>query len=61
MATIHFRDDAESVTAERVFVTENGWVAISEEDEPPVLYPSDRVEKIEGREDIFYGRSRPSA
>jgi hypothetical protein len=54
MATIHFRDDADSVTAERVFVTENGWVALSEEDEPPVLYPADRVEKIKGREDIFY-------
>lgn len=54
MATIHFRGDQESEEYERVFVTESGWVAVTEAGTEPILYPSDRVAKIEGTEDIFY-------
>jgi len=54
MATIHFRDGEEPQEYERVFVTESGWVAVTEAGSEPVLYPADRVAKIEGTEDIFY-------
>ncbi|MFC4246043.1 hypothetical protein ACFOZ7_03390 [Natribaculum luteum] len=54
MATIHFRDDTEPEEYERIFVAENGWVAVSGDETPPVMYPPDRIEKLEGSEDIFY-------
>lgn len=54
MATIHFRDDREPEEYDRIFVAENGWVAVSGGDTRPVMYPSDTVEKLEGTEDIFY-------
>jgi len=54
MATVYFRDDAEPVESERVFVAENGWVAVTDEDREPVMYPEDRVARIEGTDDIYY-------
>ncbi|WP_306060908.1 hypothetical protein [Natronococcus wangiae] len=54
MATIHFRDEQESEEYERIFVAENGWVAVSGDEAQPIMYPPDRIEKLEGSEDIFY-------
>lgn len=54
MATIYFRDDTEPVERERVFIAENGWVALSDDEEPPVMYPADRVDRIEGSDDLYY-------
>ncbi len=48
MATIHFRDDSEPVERERVFIAENGWVALSDDEEPPVMYPADTVDPLGG-------------
>lgn len=54
MATVHFRDDTTSVESERVFVTENGWVALTGSEDGPVMYPADRIDRIEGSDDIYY-------
>lgn len=54
MATIHFRDDQESEEYDRIFVAENGWVAVTGEDDVPVMYPADRIAKLEGDSDIYY-------
>jgi hypothetical protein len=54
MATIHFRDEQEPEEYERIFVAENGWVAVSGDETQPVMYPPDRIAKLEGNEDIFY-------
>lgn len=54
MATIHFRDEQEYEEYERIFVAENGWVAVSGDETQPVMYPPDRIAKLEGDEDIFY-------
>lgn len=54
MATVHFRDGTEPVERERVFVAENGWIAVTGEEHPPVMYPADRVDRIEGTDDIYY-------
>jgi len=54
MATVHFRDDAEPVESERVFIAENGWVAVTGEERTPVMYPADRVDRVEGTDDLYY-------
>lgn len=54
MATVYFRDDTEPVESERVFIAENGWVAVTSEVRDPVMYPPDRVDRVEGTEDIYY-------
>lgn len=54
MATVYFGDDAEPVESERVFVAENGWVALGGEDQEPAMYPPHRVSRVEGSHDIFY-------
>ena len=54
MATIHFRDDREPEEYDRIFVAENGWVAVSGGEAQPVMYPSDTIKKLEGTNDIFY-------
>jgi hypothetical protein len=54
MATVYFRDDTEPVEGERVFIAENGWVALTGGERDPVMYPADRVDRVEGTEDIYY-------
>lgn len=54
MATVHFRDGTEPVECDRAFVTENGWVAVTGEDADPVMYPGDRIARVEGEDDIYY-------
>lgn len=54
MATVHFRDDADPVESERVFVAENGWVALTGTDRTPTMYPADRIDRIEGEDDLYY-------
>ena len=54
MTTVYFRDDTEPVESERAFVAENGWVAVTGEDRDPVMYPPDRIDRIEGTDDIYY-------
>lgn len=54
MATIHFRDDTEPEECDRAFVAENGWVAVTGDDHDPVMYPPDRVARVEGEDDIYY-------
>ena len=54
MTTVHFRDDTEPVESERAFVAENGWVAVTSEERDPVMYPPDRIDRIEGTDDIYY-------
>ncbi|MFB6121653.1 MAG: hypothetical protein ABEJ68_11110 [Halobacteriaceae archaeon] len=53
MATIHFTD-GESAEHDRVFVAENGWVAVTGPESEPAMYPPHRVRKVEGDHDIFY-------
>jgi hypothetical protein len=54
MATVYFRDDAEPVESERVFIAENGWVAVTGEEQNPVMYPTDRIDRVEGTDDLYY-------
>ncbi|MFB6102505.1 MAG: hypothetical protein ABEJ73_08050 [Haloplanus sp.] len=54
MATVYFRDDTEPVESERVFIAENGWIATTDEEGNPVMYPADRVARVEGTEDLYY-------
>jgi hypothetical protein len=54
MATVYFRDDTEPVESERVFIAENGWVAVTGEEQDPVMYPADRVARVEGTDDLYY-------
>jgi|GEM_PF-3065102 len=54
MATVHFRDDTDPVECERVFVTENGWVAVTDAEDGPVMFPADRIGRVEGDEDLYY-------
>ncbi len=54
MATIHFRDDQEPEEYTRIFVAENGWVVVSGDEAQPVMYPPDRIAKLEGEGDVFY-------
>ena len=54
MATVHFRDETDPVESERVFVAENGWVAVTGPDRNPVMYPADRVDRVEGTDDLYY-------
>lgn len=54
MATVYFRDDTEPVESERVFIAENGWVAVTDEEQEPVMYPADRVARVEGTDDLYY-------
>jgi hypothetical protein len=54
VATVYFRDDAEPVESERVFIAENGWVAVTGEEQNPVMYPADRIDRVEGTDDLYY-------
>jgi len=54
MATVYFRDGTEPVESERVFVAENGWVAVTGSEDGPVMYPADKVDRIKGTDDIYY-------
>ncbi|WP_435345847.1 hypothetical protein [Haloarchaeobius sp. HRN-SO-5] len=54
MVTVHFRDDAEPIETERAFIAENGWVALTGEEQSPVMFPSDRIDRVEGSDDTFY-------
>jgi len=54
MATVYFRDGTEPVESERVFVAENGWVAVTGSEDGPVMYPADKVDRIQGTDDIYY-------
>lgn len=53
MATVYFRDDTEPVGSERVFIAENGWVAVTGEEQDPVMFPADRVDRIEGDDNEY--------
>ncbi len=54
MATVYFRDDAEPIESERVFVAENEWVAVTGEEQDPIMYPADRVARVDGTGDRYY-------
>jgi hypothetical protein len=53
MAIVYFRDDTDPVESERVFIPENGWVAVTGEQQDPVMYPADRVDRVEGIDDLY--------
>jgi len=54
MATVFFRDGAEPVESDRVFVGENGWVSVTGEDRAPAMYPPGRIDRVEGTDDLYY-------
>ncbi|MFB6104945.1 MAG: hypothetical protein ABEJ57_07705 [Halobacteriaceae archaeon] len=54
MATVYFRDETDPVECDRVFVTETGWVAVTDDETGPVMYPRDRIARVEGDEDLYY-------
>lgn len=54
MATVHFRDETEPIETDRVFVAENGWVAVTEGERAPTMFPPHRIDRVEGTDDIYY-------
>ncbi|MFA9518657.1 hypothetical protein ACERIT_15855 [Halopenitus sp. H-Gu1] len=54
MATVYFRDDTDPVESERVFIAENGWVAVTGEERDPIMFPADRVDRVEGTDGLYY-------
>lgn len=37
-----------------MFIAEKGWVAVTGQEQDPVMYPADRVAQVEGTDDLYY-------